>query len=166
MFDYGNIFKIGVDGRNPTRIGYGVYNPRSVAWSPDGSTIAYSDRWDSYEPEEYVVTMRSDGSDQSYRTEGRAPDWSPDGSRMVFAGHYASGVIYGMDANGTGREPPMTNEADTDNPALSPGGGKIVLESDLDGDYDLHVMDADGTDVRQLTDLAGDEQEPSWQPLP
>lgn len=165
LWDYGNIFKIGADGRNPTRIGYGVYHPRSLAWSPDGTTIAYSDRWDSYEPEEYVVTMRPNGSGQSYRTEGRAPDWSPDGSRIVFAGHYASGVIYGMDASGTGGDPLMTNQADADNPAYSPGGGKIVFESDLDGDYDLYIMDADGTDIRQLTDLAGDEQNPSWQPV-
>lgn len=164
-YDYGNIFRIGVDGRNPTRIGYGVYHPRSLAWSPDGSTIAYSDRSDSYEPEEYVVTMRPDGSDQRYHTEGRAPDWSPDGSRMVFAGYYASGIIYGMDASGTAGDPLITNQADADNPAYSPGGGKIVFESDLDGDYDLYVMDADGTDVRQLTDLAGDEQDPDWQPV-
>jgi TolB protein len=163
--DYGAIFKIGVDGRNPTRISYGVYHPRSVAWSPDGSTIAYSDRSDSYEPEEYVVTLRPDGSGMRYRTEGRAPNWSPDGSRMVFAGHYSYGEIYEMGADGTGEKTLMTSQADTDNPAFSPGGGKIVFESDLDGDYDLYVMDADGTDVRQLTDLPGDERDPDWQPV-
>jgi Tol biopolymer transport system component len=163
LWDYGNIFKIGVDGRNPTRIGYGVYHPQSLAWSSNGARIAYSDRSDSYEAETYVVTMRPDGSGQRYLTEGHTPDWSPDGSRIVVAGYY--GVISDMNANGTEEEPLMTNQAYNANPSFSPGGGKIVFESDLDGDYDLYVMDADGTDVKQLTDLPGNEQDPDWQPV-
>lgn len=155
------IYTVRFDGGYLKRLTDNSTQDTSPAWSPDGARIAYSDRWDSYEPEEYVVTMSPDGSSQRYRTEGRTPDWSPDGSRIVFAGYY--GAIYEMDANGTGERPLMTNQAYNANPAFSPGGGKIVFESDLDGDYDLYVMDADGTDVRQLTNLPGSEYDPDWQ---
>jgi tricorn protease-like protein len=59
-----------------------------------------------------------------------------------------------MDANGTEEKRLTTNEAYDSKPAFSPSGTKIVFMSDRDGDYDLYVMDADGTDVRQLTNRA------------
>jgi TolB protein len=40
--------------------------------------------------------------------------------------------------------------------------GKIVFESNRDGDYDIYVMDSDGGNVTQLTDTAGDDVRPRW----
>lgn len=46
-------------------------------------------------------------------------------------------------------------------PALS---GRIVFHSDRDGDLDIYVMDADGSNVQQLTDAPGRDFEPHWSP--
>jgi hypothetical protein len=43
---------------------------------------------------------------------------------------------------------------------------KITFQSDRDGDYDIYTMDADGSDVAQVTNLPGDDYSPDWQPLP
>ena len=158
---YDNVVKIKTDGTGLTHLQSGAYRTRSPSWSPDGTKIAYSDRWDSYEPEEYVITMRPDGTGVKYLPQGISPDWSPDGSRIIYA--YYNYGIYEMDASGTGEKPLMTNQAS--DPAFSPGGGKIVFSSDRDGDYDLYIMDVDGTDVRRLTNQPGDDTFPDWQPV-
>ena len=47
----------------------------------------------------------------------------------------------------------------------SPDGTRIVFMSNRDGDWDLYVMDADGTNVQQLTDTPGPEWGPAWSPV-
>jgi Tol biopolymer transport system component len=79
---------------------------------------------------------------------------------MVF---HRSGEIYKIGADGTNEERLTTNEAYYSDPAFSPGGRKIVFSSD--GDYDLYVMDADGTDVRQLTNNPDDDRSPTGSPV-
>jgi len=54
-------------------------------------------------------------------------------------------------------------------PDWSPDGKKIVFSSDRAGSKDLYVMNADGTEVRQLTKtetgpIKGQEYEPRWSP--
>ena len=104
--------------------------------------------------------MRPDGTGVKYLSQGVSPDWSPDGSRIIYA-YYDYG-IYQMDASGTSEEPLMTNQAS--DPAYSPSGTRIVFSSARDGDSDLYIMDADGTDVRRLTNQPGDDYAPDWQP--
>jgi Tol biopolymer transport system component len=50
-------------------------------------------------------------------------------------------------------------------PALSPNGSKIVFVRRSGSGSGIFVMDADGTDVRQLTkNPSGAEEAPSWSP--
>ena len=47
------------------------------------------------------------------------------------------------------------------------GGGSgdlIAFQSDRDGDWEVFVMNADGTEVRQLTDSDGWDGSPDWSP--
>ena len=46
----------------------------------------------------------------------------------------------------------------------SSSGNRIAFVSDRDGDREIFVMNADGTDVRQLTENDGSEDGPSWSP--
>jgi len=164
-----DIYKIGTDGNNLTRlVNIPSYEYRSgghPAWSPDGTRIAF---FSGIEDDYSIETVRPDGTGRKSVTTGYAPNWSPDGSRMAFhrsPDGYES-QIYTSNADGTHEKPLTTNEAAYESePAYSPGGGKIVFSSDRDGDYDLYIMDADGTDVRQLTNNAGDDHSPDWQPV-
>ncbi|MEZ0374654.1 MAG: TolB family protein, partial [Candidatus Sericytochromatia bacterium] len=58
----------------------------------------------------------------------------------------------------------LTDNADQDSqPALSPGQEKVVFVSDREGNQDLFMMDADGTDVVNLTNTPDiDESMPDW----
>ena len=49
-------------------------------------------------------------------------------------------------------------------PSWSPDGGRVAFTSDRAGNYEIYVMDSDGSDVRRLTDHPGDDGSPSWSP--
>ena len=45
-----------------------------------------------------------------------------------------------------------------------PSNGKIAFASDQDGDFEIYTMNADGTNVQQLTFNADDDTSPVWSP--
>ena len=49
-------------------------------------------------------------------------------------------------------------------PAWSPDGRQIAFESDLDGDKEIYVMNADGSNVRQITHNTLWDEGPAWSP--
>ena len=140
------------------------------AWSADGKNIAWChgvqrggviDVW----------TMKQDGSDKRRVTDlgGRAtfPDFSPDGSKLLFtnAAIGASSDLFVIGVDGTGLVQLTTNPANDGLGAFSPDGRQIVFTSDRTGVGQVYVMDADGSDVTQLTfDDAWKDQLPDWSP--
>jgi Tol biopolymer transport system component len=49
-------------------------------------------------------------------------------------------------------------------PVWSPDGEKIAFNSDRDGDFEIYVMDSDGTDLVKITDNNDNDASPSWSP--
>jgi TolB protein len=49
-------------------------------------------------------------------------------------------------------------------PSWSPGGNKIAFNSDRDGNWEIYVMDADGSNQTRLTDDPARDENPSWSP--
>ena len=49
-------------------------------------------------------------------------------------------------------------------PAWSPDGRQIAFESDADGDREIYVMNADGSNVRQITHNTLWDEGPAWSP--
>jgi Tol biopolymer transport system component len=94
--------------------------------------------------------------------------------RIVFAKSLSgdepfSTDIYVMNADGSGGQTRLTRMIDTgayaSSPSWSPDGGKIAFESDRDGsDSEIYVMNADGSDVTQLTNNNASDGSPSWSP--
>ena len=164
-----DIYKIGADGSGLRRLvdipNFEYRSGGAPAWSPDGSRIAFfSGVEDAYS----IETVRPDGTGRKPLTEGYAPNWSPDGSRIAFhrSADGSESRIFVADADGTDENPLSTGGAYDSEPAFSPGGGKVVFASDRDGDYDLYVVNADGSgEPRRLTNYPGDERSPDWQPV-
>jgi Tol biopolymer transport system component/DNA-binding winged helix-turn-helix (wHTH) protein len=74
-----------------------------------------------------------------------------------------------IDPDGAAAAPPrpLTNDTRLRNslPAFSPDGTRIAVMSSVAGNApDVWTMNADGTDLQQLTDSRGYEADPSWTP--
>jgi TolB protein len=49
--------------------------------------------------------------------------------------------------------------------AWSPDGRRIAFSNDRDGNREIYVMNADGSEVRRLTNSLGVDFAPSWRPI-
>jgi TolB protein len=107
----------------------------------------------------HVLVMEPDGSgsiDLTPRSSGYAARWSPDRRRIVFESYRdGDAAVWVMDADGSH----PTRLAAGSHPGWSPDGGRIVF---VRGSA-LQVMNADGTESRQLTS-GGSANEPAWSP--
>ncbi len=114
-----------------------------------------------------IFTMNTDGSDVKQITDNQYfdfdPAWSPDGTRIAFDTIRNNGdsEIYLMNADGSnqaGFSPPAFGI----DAAWSPDGKKIAYWQDYVGI--IYVMDADGSNRKQLTNGDAFDLEPSWSP--
>ncbi|MHC1635680.1 MAG: TolB family protein [Candidatus Methanospirareceae archaeon] len=55
-----------------------------------------------------------------------------------------------------------TNLSDDLNPTWSPDGSKIAFTSNREGNFDIWLINSDGTGLEQLTDEPTDEKYPAW----
>jgi Tol biopolymer transport system component len=113
--------------------------------------------------------MRADGSRVRPLTDAGgffAPDWSPDGRRIVLGRFSRSDVgreeVFVMDADGSNLTRLTRTTWTNTRPSWSPDGTTIAFASRRGGDLDLYLMDPDGGNVRRLTTSPGRDTEPVW----
>jgi Tol biopolymer transport system component len=146
------------------------------SWSPAGTSIA----WTVINTSAIIVGPRvvyfssSRIGGGASAADGGFPDWSPDGSRIAFATdiyddenpHRAQIAVSAPD--GSGRTL-LTGPVCASAPAWSPDGSRIAFAAGGDacgGDTEIYVMNADGSNVVQLTSNSYNDEAPSWQPIP
>jgi TolB protein len=71
--------------------------------------------------------------------------------------------IYSINPDGTGITK-LTQTGDAWSPVWSPDGTRIAYDDWSDGDGEIKVMDADGSNVVQLTDNTVEDASPAWSP--
>lgn len=150
------IYVMNGDGTNLRRLTNDPASDQLPTWSPDGSLIAWSRNRDIY-------VMAWDGSGQTLLAEEAGfPSWSPDGEMIAFA---SEGDVFTMRADGSDIEK-LTGDSGWDSiPAWSPDGKEIAFVSDRDGNLELYVMNADGSDQTRLTErLREEDSRPTWSP--
>lgn len=100
------------------------------------------------------------------RTLNNNPAWSPNGRAIAYTAWrpymdvFVSFIFEGR------LESPASGTSDEQNwlPAWSPDGSQLAFTSNRDGQAELYVINADGTDTRQLTNHPGIDTSPTWSP--
>lgn len=154
----GQIFKMDDNGNNQSVVRPVGSGPR---WSPTGLQIAFFHGG-------LVLTAPTGGSEQSLSPENVDYfDWSPDGSMVVFEVRHAisSADISTVAIDGT-PEVPLTSSGTEFYPRWSPDGSRIVFASRRDGNYEIYVMNADGSSPINITNDPGADIRPAWAPCP
>lgn len=168
IFPIGNgertIWVMNADGSDAHEIAT-AENVSVPSWSPDGSTIAYSA---SAKGRTEIHLVGMDGTnDRTIHGEGAqgtfaifSAKFSPDGRRILFdRGTDAGFDIFSMKVDGSDVQRLTATGTDYD-PHWSPDGTQIAFTRqeivEIDGQSraasDIFVMNADGSDVRRLTD--------------
>ncbi len=156
------------DGGNVKRITYTpiVYQyskdrKDDICWSPDGTQIIYSggDR---------IQLMEADGKGNHqiiYNFDGALnPCWNPDGSKLMY--RTSGGDLYIREFSGGLIKFTFEDNLSVSvhNPAWSPDGQKIAFASAFEGDFDIYVVNIDGTGLTNLTNSPGGDGQPRWSP--
>jgi TolB protein len=163
---FAEIYTIQPDGSNLTRLTSNAANDQFADWSPDGSQIAFSsDRNGNCD----IFVMNTDGSNQRPLTDSPDwelfPAWSPDGTRIAFNGlvpNSRNTDVFVMNADGSNVRQLTDSPRFDENPTWSPDTGQIAFQTDRDGNFEIYLMNADGTDQHALAPHIGGEFWPSW----
>jgi Tol biopolymer transport system component len=171
-----DIWVMNPDGSNKRVLYHGVGQEHEPAYSPDGRYIAFAQSDPGIGLRVHVIN--ADGTGERLVTqsaESRAPDWRPDGSRILFLGTRASRSsrsIYTALPDGTDEQLVGGDAACVGNiqeARWSPDGGRIAYRCDDAPGGAIFVIHADGTSRVRLSPVSPGpnydfDRYPVWSP--
>jgi WD40 repeat protein len=171
------IYAMNADGSCQVNLTNDAASDWSPAWSPDGTRIAFARLFDGNSFSDVaVINLNGSGLTRLTTSSGEYPAWSPDGTRIAFAsardGNYE---IYKMNADGTDQTRLTDNPAYDMSPVWSPDGKQIAFDTQRDmfppaevgigPEFEIHVIDADGSGDTRLTMNTEEDRFPAWAPM-
>ena len=140
------------------------------AWSPDG-TKYFSCTSDHSELFVYNTETMNERLSVISPDTINSPSWSPDGSELVlstppaYPGNYAVAVFVFAGDNYSFSSLTGTTGNNSD-PVWKRDMTQIAFCSDRDGNKEIYVMNADGSQKTNLTDNEADDWSPDWRNVP
>jgi TolB protein len=146
-------------------------------WSPDGQWIVFSratgNRANRGRGTVTLFLVRPDGTGLHQLTppglnaDFEGADWSPDGTKIAFSGKHNVPVNFGIwtihpDGSGLTALIKGTPFAYFDRPTWSPDGTRLITHARLASGDSLWEVNADGSNLHQITGIEGAVGFPDW----
>jgi len=146
------------------------------SWKADSSQIVYvSNKGGTGRWEIYIINRDGTGNQLIARTndntDAQWPVFTPDGTKIIYQSRIGG---IGVDTSlrvldiATGITTPIGdtegNGFRDEAPSVSPDGAKIAFHSNRNGDFDIWIMNPDGTSAQALTRDARSDGYPVWSP--
>jgi Tol biopolymer transport system component len=162
----------GIQGESITLIREGV-DAYELAWSPDSNYLTLSYQVEMHESYQ-VMVLNVSTKEIALAFNGMGQMWSPDGKQIVFVSVLNGGanifliknVAEAMERFKSGKvvnyQHLTTLNTYNKSPVWSPDGKKIVFASGRDGNWEIYVMNADGSNQTRLTNHPDVDMQPAW----
>ncbi len=163
------LYELNIKGGKSTRLTQTEFDSEDGYYSPDGKQIVFtSNRSGNNE----IYLMDESGKDVRQITQTKAVEttakWSPDGSKILFRSAIAADTpadLYTIDADGTNRRQITNTPSSEFHQSWSWSGARICYISVVDGTFELHIANADGSDDEVLVRKEGYQAfYPNWSP--
>lgn len=141
-----------------------------IAWSPDGSRVAFvatTPGSAGHLPQVYVVTVGDDDYTELTSTRGSKfdPVFSPDGRSLVFSdSSTGSAELWMMRADGSDLRQLTDGETFAVDPSFSPDGSTIVYSRRSDDGWELAELSLADGGTETLVPAPGSHTMPRWLP--
>lgn len=161
-----NVYKMKKDGSSVTRLTTDSGFHLEPSWGVNNKILFSKGPAQHYED---IFVMNADGTGQVRLTSDadfdEYPDWNPAATKIIYSS--MGGIIGGpkniwvMNADGSGKH--KLNSVFGFQPAWSPDGTKIAFKCYISGS-NICIMNADGTNVKQVTFGGYNTHDPDWSP--
>jgi Tol biopolymer transport system component len=168
-----DVYVINADGSDLARVTSDPAADFDPTWSPGGTQLAYRHQpGDDLTTDIYLINADGSWARNLTGSGGVAdwgPAWSPDGRTIAWNSDRGSpGVFRGylIKPDGSKARPLGTNVW-VEYPAWSADGMKLAFMGQTPvgtENYEIYVVNADGTNLRRLTDAPGPDGWPAWSP--
>ena len=157
---------INTDGSNDVSLDFRNDTQGRLSWATFG-LIAATHRRCCYSPEEvrvsFVITFAKDRIFDMTERGLVQPSLSQDNRSLVFINGNDSNRIYLSNADGSNVQL-LTTGLNNAHPLWSPDSKRIAFQSNREGNSEIYVIDADGTNLKRLTNNNVDDEYPTWSP--
>jgi Tol biopolymer transport system component len=148
------IYTMDSEGANLVNLTNDSSDDFDPAWSPDGKQVAFASNRPTETGEgQFIYIMNADGSglhQLTSETDSKFPDWSHDGKEITYT---AYGDIYVIKADGISPSVNLTISPIEDwKSTWSNDGNQIAWLSGGNENWNIFVMNADGSGIQQLTE--------------
>lgn len=161
-----DIYTIGFDGEDLTRVTSFNSLTLSPRWSFDGRFLAFTSYKDG-NPDLYVKNMETGITKKltSYKGVNIPGSWSKDGEHLLASlSRGGNSDIYDITVKNSLLQR-LTRDYSIDvSPAASPDGKQVAFVSNRNGSPQIYTMEADGTNVALLTHQGNYNTSPAWSP--
>jgi len=167
------LFIANVDGTDERQLSHDSVDIEDPAWSPDGKSVAYVRLEGNGRSNELFVMNLATGATRRLSPRSQSPihpAWMPDSRSILYCTNddldpprKNNSEVYRVDVP-SGRVTTIITGGVNTYPVPSPDGRRIAFRKMLDTNSEVFIADADGRNLKNLTDHPAFEGWPAWSP--